>query len=167
MKRRFVQDPYRQVIKSFNHKGVRYVVVGMSGINYYARNPSETFGTMDYDIFVEPTQDNLTKAINVLKQLGFLLDTAKGPFNKDDLKQLLGQYQTLIATTSEGIMVELILKISGYSFSQLAKDAKTFDLQGVPVRVGRLTQLLGSKQIAGRPKDLQFLKRYRIVCNGS
>jgi len=68
-----------------------------------------------------------------------------------------------VATTPQGAMVELLLQVSGYPFSELAKDAATYDAQGVPVRVGRLEKLLRSKKIAGRPKDLLFLRRYPLL----
>ena len=60
-------------------------------------------------------------------------------------------------------MIELLLKISGYPFSELAKDAATFTVRGVPIRVGRLGKLLRSKLLAGRPKDRHFLKRYQSL----
>jgi len=45
-------DPYAELVDKFNHRGVKYVVVGMSGINYYAANAKETFSTQDFDIFI-------------------------------------------------------------------------------------------------------------------
>ena len=156
-------DPYRAILQRFNRMGVRYVVVGMAGINYYARNPAETFATLDYDLFLEPTLSNVERAIRGLQAAGFTLGTAGGAFEPRDLSTVVRARRTLVATTSDGLMVELLLKVSGYPFSEVAKDARTFTVKGVPVRVGRLTKLLRSKKLAGRPKDLQFLKRYETL----
>ncbi|MBI4398678.1 MAG: hypothetical protein HY586_06090 [Candidatus Omnitrophica bacterium] len=156
-------DPYRQVIQALNRVGVQYVVVGMSGINYYAKNAAETFGTMDYDIFIQPKEPNVIKTIKAVQELDCTLSTSAGAFKLNQLKKLLTQYNTLIASTPYGMMIEFLLKISGYSFSELFEDAKTFDLDGVPVRVGRLTKLLDSKRIANRTQDRQFLKRYKAL----
>ncbi len=159
-------DPYRAVLARFNRTGVRYVVVGMSGINYYAKRPSQAFGTMDFDLFLDPTLSNVKKALRNLERLGLTLGTKEGALGSvkgltgEELKQLVRHRVTFVATTPEGFMAELLLQISGYPFSELAKDAATFDAQGVPVRVGRLEKLLRSKKIAGRPKDLHFLRRY-------
>lgn len=161
MSRSRLGDPYRAVIQAFNRSGVRYVVVGMSGINYYARNPAETFATLDYDVFLEPTLGNVEKALRGLNRLGFTIATSGGVLTAADLKRAVGDRRTLVATTPDGVAVELLLEISGYAFSDLARDAATFTVQGVPIRVGRLTKLLKSKQVAGRPKDRQFLQRYR------
>lgn len=153
-------DPYRDVVEEFNRKGVRYVVVGMSGINYYAKSPAGIFGTLDYDIFLEPTLTNIKKAVQALDKLDFSLSGPEGVLKGEDLRELVRNKQTLIATTPYGVMVELLLEISGYSYAVLAKDAAIFSADNVPIRVGRLSKLLRSKKLAARPKDLNFLKRY-------
>jgi len=163
MRRSPAQDPYRAVIQAFNRRGVRYVVVGMSGINYYAKDPAETFATLDYDVFLEPSVQNVEQAVRALKVLGFTLGTRTGVLKVENLPQAVRDRQTLVATTPEGVMVELLLKVSGYPFSELARDAVTFTVRGTPVRVGRLAKLLKSKKLAGRPKDRQFLQRYQLV----
>lgn len=160
-------DPYRAVIQQFNRRGVRYVVIGMSGINYYAQQPSETFVTLDYDVFLEPTLRNVRQAIQSLTALGFTVGTARGRYEPEQLTRMVRDRRTVIATTTEGIAIELLLEISGFPFSELARDAATFTVRGVPVRVGRLTKLLKSKQLAGRPKDRHFLRRYQSLLEGS
>jgi len=77
-----------------------------------------------------------------------------------DLRAVARGRRTLVATTVDGVMVELLLRVSGYTFADLARDAETFSVRGVPVKVGRLTKLLQSKKLAGRAKDRQFLQRY-------
>ena len=155
-----LRDPYASVIRSFNRCGVRYVVVGLSGINYYARNASEVFMTLDYDIFVEPLISNVQKAVKGLQSLNFTLGTEKGPLRFEEIKPLVRDRKTLIAVSPDGIKVELLLRISGFQFSEIARDAATFDVGGVPIHVGRLHKLLRSKRVAGRPKDRDFLRRY-------
>lgn len=161
-----LDDPYRAVVKEFSWRGVRYVVVGMSGINYYARNPAETFATLDYDLFLDPTLSNVEKALQGLGRLGFTVGTSAGPLNEAEVTRIVRDRVTLVASTPDGVTIELLLEISGYAFSDLAKDAATFTVRGVPIRVGRLAKLLKSKQLAGRPKDRHFLQRYRTILEG-
>ncbi len=163
MTRPAFNDPYRTVIQTFNRGGVRYVVIGLSGINYYAGSAAETFVTMDYDIFVQPTLKNVTEAVRRLRRLGFSVGTSAGLLRAGQLAEAVRRRRTLIATTVDGIAIELLLEVSGYSFAELAKDAATFKAQGVPITVGRLAKLLRSKHLAGRPKDRQFLQRYRSL----
>ena len=153
-------DPYHAVVQAFVDSDIRYIVVGMSGINYYAKGSADSFGTMDYDMLIEPTIPNVEKAMHCLDRLGFTLGTADGPFEPAQLRNIVRERRTLIATTPEGATVELLLRISGYSFSELAGDAVTVTVQGIPVKVGRLQKLLTSKRLADRPKDRLFLRRY-------
>ncbi|MBI3010726.1 MAG: hypothetical protein HYY57_07075 [Candidatus Omnitrophica bacterium] len=163
MEARALQDPYRAVIQCFNRYGVQYVVVGMAGINYYANTPAQTFATMDYDLFIDPTIRNVTHVLQCLKRLKFTIGTAEGPLESQEVRRLVKDRRTLVATTHEGVAIELLLAISGYVFSEIARDAATFTVRGVPVKVGRLTKLLRSKKLAGRSKDRQFLRRYQSL----
>ena len=95
-----------------------------------------------------------------LKRLGYALGTADGSLAADSLRYVVRQRRTVVATTPDGLMVELLLHVSGFTFADLARDAATFVMHGVPVKVGRLHKLLASKKLANRPKDRQFLKRY-------
>ncbi len=160
-------DPYTEVLHAFNQKGVRYVVVGVSGINYYAKSPSESFSTQDYDLFLENTLGNLKKAVGILSRLGFHVATKEGPFRPDHIKEIVQRQGTLMATNPQGIQIELLLRISGYVFRELEKDAKIFLVDEVPIRVGGLRKLLMSKKIAGREKDRLFLKRYQANLTGN
>ena len=155
------RDPYLDVIRRFNRAGVLYVVVGMSGINYYAKDPAHAFGTMDYDFFLEPSLKNVQRAIRSLKALGFDIGTSDGEWKESDLRRVVRDQKTFTATTPDGLIVEILLKVSGYPFSGMANDAATIPVHGVPVKVGRLNKLLRSKKIAGRPKDRRFLRRYQ------
>lgn len=47
-----MRDPYLKIINGFNKIGVRYAVVGVSGINYYAEDSSRLVITGDYDMFL-------------------------------------------------------------------------------------------------------------------
>src|SRR3989338_8599894 len=150
-------DPYAELIDKFNHRGVKYVVVGMSGINYYASDARETFSTQDFDIFIKPTLTNLKKTIAIFKEVGYSL-LANGRGVKEDLlKDIVRQKQAIVATNIYGVMFELLLAVSGYTFSQMEGDAVIFDTEGVSVKVASLNKLLGSKRIAGREKDKLFL----------
>ena len=135
-------------------------MVGLSGINFYAKNLAAAYATLDYDLFLEPTLGNVEKAVRTLKGLQFTVGTKTGILEERDLPRVVRDQGTIIATTAEGLLMELLLRISGYPFSELAKDAATFVVRGVPVKVGRLKKLVRSKKLAGRPKDRDFLRRY-------
>jgi hypothetical protein len=162
MNKRAMRDPYTELISKFNQKGVKYVVVGMSGINYYASKTQETFATQDFDIFVKPTIPNVKKAMESFKELNYDLSVKEGELKESFLKKVVKQKHTISATDPYGVMFELILAVSGYRFDQMESGATVFIVENVPVKVAKLRKLLRSKKIAGRPKDRFFLKRYEI-----
>ena len=56
--------------------------------------------------------------------------------------------------------IDLLLSISGSSFSDLAADATVFRVTNSEVRVGSLEKLLRAKEASGCPKDLEFLRAF-------
>ena len=106
MPRRAPADPYLAVIKRFNQRNVRYVVVGMSGINFYAASPATSFGTMDYDCLLAPAVENVRRAVDVLQRLGFTVSTSAGAVTTASLREAVREQRTLIASTVDGILVE-------------------------------------------------------------
>ena len=156
-------DPYGELIERFNRAGVDYVVVGMSGVNYYAESAMDAFGTQDYDLFLRPSVSNAAKAIKILRELGYETTTTEGAISEKSLKQLVFHKKTVLAVNPEGITFELLFAVSGFVFRQMAEDASIFRAGEVLIRVGRLQKLLASKKAANRPKDRLFLKRYEMI----
>jgi len=163
MKRKQFFDPYVEILDKFNRRGIVYVIIGMSGINYYAAKTQETFATQDFDIFIKPTIDNVKKAISIFEKLDYSLMANEKKIEKSLIKKIVREKKTILATDPYGIAIELILTVSGYSFSQMRVDATIFNIKGVPVRVAKLSKLLMSKKVAGREKDKLFLRRYEIL----
>lgn len=165
MKRRkkTLYDPYAEMLGGFNRQGVQYVVVDMSGINYYATSAEDTFLTQDFDVFVKPTIVNIKKAIKITKDLGYNVSAGGKEVEDSQIKEIIRLKKTIIATEPQGITFEFILAVSGYVFSQMVCDATIFTVGNIPIKVGKLRKLLLSKKIAGRKKDMQFLKRYEIL----
>jgi len=91
MKKKKMFDPYAQLLDRFNQEGVKYVVVGMSGINYYASRAQETFATQDFDIFIKPTIINVKKAIEVFRALNYSLAVKEGELKDSLVKNAVAQ----------------------------------------------------------------------------
>ena len=53
-----------------------------------------------------------------------------------------------------------MLSLAGFGFDELAVDAERFRIGDVEVSVGRLENLLRSKELAGREKDREFLRLF-------
>jgi predicted nucleotidyltransferase len=75
--------------------------------------------------------------------------------------RILARGASLRAIHPEAGEIDLLTSISGFGSAELSEDATTFEVAGAEVRVGRLEELLQSKQASGRPKDLAFLEAFR------
>jgi len=143
---------------------VPFFVVGVTGINFYARDASEVVVTADVDVLLAPRVEVLSAALAALHSAGFSFRAGGEPFVDLDgaavLGNVLARGATITAQDEAGARIDLMLSGLGLRFDDLAEDAVTFRIDDVEVRVGRLEKLLRAKELAGRPKDVEFLRLY-------
>lgn len=159
-------DPYLKVLREFHHRGVHYALIGVSAINYYAKSPLQILLTGDFDIFVEPSSENVWRAAQVLWNQDFTLSARGKPIHKRSrrkIEEAVRSLTTLQGKSPDHHIVELSLNVSGFTFQDIQKDVVTFRAASVPVRVASLKKLLRMKEIADRPKDRLFLERFRLM----
>lgn len=153
-----------RALSALAQAGVGFVVVGVGGINFFARTPAQSFATLDLDALLEPTVDNLGQALSVLAGLDFEFEAGGEPFvDLDDspiLSRIIERGANLTALHEDGTQIDLMTSISGFDYPGLASDATEFEVGGVSIKVGRLPKLLRSKEASGRRKDLEFLRIY-------
>lgn len=143
--------------------GVEFVIVGTGGINFYAADASTVVETDDVDVFLRGDPANLGAALSALRAAGFEIVARGEPFLDDDeaiLRNVIRSGANLQAIDDTGAKIDLMLSGGGFEFGDLAADAVAFQIGEVEVRVGNLAKLLRSKQLAGRPKDLEFLRMF-------
>jgi hypothetical protein len=159
-------DIYTQIIKEFNKNKVNYIVVGVSGVNYYAKNAMQIIMTGDYDIFLDPELKNVMNALKVMKNLDFVITSADSEIKRlssGKVEKIVSSLSTLVCENHYGNLVELCLRISGFTFDDLLKNSNSFNAGRVNIKVGALEDLLYSKEIADRPKDRLFLEKYKFI----
>lgn len=143
--------------------GVDFVVVGTGGINFYASDASQTVETDDVDVFLRADVGNLGRALESLRAAGYEIEARGEPFLDSDepiLRNVIRAGASLRAIDETGARLDLMLSGGGFVFSELAADASIFRLGEVEVRVGNLARLIRSKELAGRPKDIEFLRMF-------
>jgi len=155
---------FLRALAALSDAGVTFVIVGVGGINFYARTAAAAYATLDVDALLEPTAENLRLALRVLSGLGYEFESAREPFvDLEDtaaLEAIVRNGASLSAHHEDAGEVDLLLSVAGYSYSELASDSVEFRVSGTRVRVGALEKLLGSKRASGRPKDLEFLRAF-------
>lgn len=155
---------FARALSALGEAGVEFVVVGVGGINFYARTPADAYATLDVDALLSPAIENLQRALAVLSGLGYAFEAGGEPFlDVDDaliLRRIIENGANLSAIHPASGELDLLTSISGFNYAELSDDAATFEVAGVTIRVGRLEKLLRSKEISDRPKDREFLRAF-------
>ena len=153
MKRRSRPDdlpnPYHLLLRELTRSGVDYIVIGVSGINYFAKDARQILSTADYDLFLKPTPENIRIAWKAFRKSGYSVAVREG--------------RTMVAVGPYQLVVEGLLVVSGYKFDELKRNAVWMRDRKLKFRflVGSLADLLESKRMANREKDRLFLARYK------
>ena len=140
---------------------VRYVLIGVSGVNLHAHDAGVVFATQDRDVFLPPDPQNLLLAWRACEACGLDLFSGGEPLDRPrdlDLAQRVARRSALTTATDGGeLRVDLTLVMAGFAFDEVWRERVAFELGGVEIAVARLTHLVASKAAAGRAKDRLFL----------
>ncbi|OGR86891.1 MAG: hypothetical protein A3A86_07155 [Elusimicrobia bacterium RIFCSPLOWO2_01_FULL_60_11] len=161
---KFVDD-YESVLKKFNSKNIRYVVIGVFGINYYANDPGNRVLTQDCDILLKPLVKNLLDALKILMAEGFNLESNGEPLGDVDawlVKKLIERRSVVTARKGDVLRIDLVIEGGGIPYSTWEKNRRLFKAGNTRIYVGDLPQLLRAKENANREKDRKFLALYKI-----
>ena len=55
-------DAFERLLDSLSRRRVRFVIIGLSGANYYARSGGSLFATQDRDLLLKPDPANVLEA---------------------------------------------------------------------------------------------------------
>ena len=158
-------DPFASLAGALSEAGVRYLVIGVWGANYYAASGSEMFTTLDRDLFLPADPDNLLEAWRACEMTGFGLSAGTEPLDvpRDaTLARAVVERRALTrASDGAGTDVDLSLVMSGFEFEGVWPARRMFEVEGVAIPVARLSHIVASKARAGREKDRLFLATHR------
>lgn len=154
-------DAFERLVESFRNRRVRFVVIGLSGANYYARSAGSLFATQDRDLFLEPNADNVLAAWQACEAVGLHLvcgdERLDLPRDRVLAERVVANQASVRATDGAGLDVDLTLVMVGFDFATVWKGRRTFRVNDLKIPVARLTHIVESKRQAGRDKDRLFL----------
>jgi hypothetical protein len=148
---------------------VRFVVMGVQGVNHYARSAGMLFTTQDYDLFLPPSAANELRAWKACRALGADLWCGGEPLGAPldlFLARRIVDARALVRAESEGLQVDLSLTMADFKFQSVWRRRRVFKVEGVGVPVARLADIVASKAAAGRPKDRLFLATHEEALRG-
>ena len=158
-------DPDEQVralCQRLNAYGVDYVVFGSVAGRLYGAD----LLTVDVDIVPKATANNLQRlcdALNTLRPRWRVSELSEGTrIDGGRLEPRHFQAESVaVGLVTDLGFLDVVLKPRGFEagYDALAPDAVRFDVSGVEVMVGSLDDVVRSKELMGREKDLEHLER--------
>jgi hypothetical protein len=162
-----VTTPIVPVGRAFARQSVRYVLIGVSGANFYAPAGQASFVTRDYDLFLPPDEDNLVSAWAACEDAGMDLWLGSEPLDRPRDRWLAERVITRRALTHsagpQDLAVDLTLIMEGFDFETVWMERRLFIIDDVEIPTARLLHIVTSKQAAGRDKDRLFLATHRAA----
>ncbi len=132
----------REFIELLNACDVRFLVVGAYALAYHG-HPRYTG---DIDFFVEPSQENAQRIVQVLERFGFAnIGLAVEDFTKTDLVVQLGV---------EPNRIDLMTSISGVGFDEAWLTREHGEIDGLRLAFISKDLLRRNKAAVGRKQDL-------------
>lgn len=154
-----------ELVKILHAGSVRFVLIGVAGVNYYARSARASITTQDRDLLLPPDPENELRAWNACIAAGLSLSCGREPLGAPLDLELAGAIVSrgalVQATNGRGLDVDLTLVMAGHEFERVWAEHRTFVVRGVGIPVARLQHIVESKALANRPKDQLFLATYR------
>ncbi|MFP3869984.1 MAG: hypothetical protein ACLFVT_03770 [Syntrophobacteria bacterium] len=156
------------MFREFEFHRVRYLVVGGVAVNIYGYVRM----TMDLDIMVDLSEENLSNIICVMEKLGFC---PRLPVDTHDLISAEKRAEwieekgavvfTFIDPRKPFRQIDVFLT-NPVSFGEAYARRKELTVGGVTLSVAALDDLIAVKERAGRPRDLEdanHLKRIKAL----
>jgi hypothetical protein len=156
-----VVDAYERLVDRLHREGVRFVIIGLSGANYYARSARALFLTQDRDLFLPPDPDNTLAAWRACEALNLHLFRGDEPLDRSRdrfrAERVVANPALTSATDGAGLDVDFTFVMAGFDFERAWKRRRVFRVGKVRIPVARLADIVESKRRAGRYKDRLFL----------
>jgi hypothetical protein len=138
----FVNSDFSDLLKLFNDKKVRYLIVGGYAVIQYA----EPRYTKDLDIWISTDTANAKSVYEALKKFGAPLEG----LTESDFAEEGYFYQMGVPP----VRVDILMGIPGIQFEKAWDKKVEVDFEGLLVSFISREDLITSKQASGRPQDL-------------
>lgn len=140
-------EDFQDFIKSLNKFDVEYMLVG--GYAVILRGYSRSTG--DMDIWVNKTEENFNRLQMAITEFGL-------PSVAVMKTQFFSTEYDVFSFGKPPFAIEIMTVLKGLEFGSAYKQSTVEQVDGLPVRIIHLNQLIEAKKAAGRNKDLNDLE---------
>lgn len=137
-----LNEDYKEMLQCLSAEHVRFLLVGAYALaaHGYPR------ATMDIDLWVMPSTDNGAAVLRALRRFGAPLHgLSLRDFEHDD---------TIFQIGVAPRRIDIITGVSGLRFEETFARSAEIDIDGIPVRIPSVDDLIRNKTASGRPKDV-------------
>lgn len=138
----FVNSDFSDLLRTFNHRNVRYLVIGGYAVVQYA----EPRFTKDLDLWISTDAANASSVYEALREFGAPL----AGLTADDFAEEGYFYQMGVPP----VRVDILMGIPGLDFERAWNRRVEIDFGGLPVFFISRADLIAAKRASGRPQDL-------------
>lgn len=156
---------FTALFKALNAADARYVVVGGFAVILHGH----TRLTLDVDLVVDLDPEPAREIIDALTGLGFIprapvkaRDFAKESIRDVWVEEKGMQVFTMVDRANPRLVVDLFVR-RPIDFDALWSRAETIELEGVPVHVAAIEDLIAMKRAAGRAQDLDDVRHLEWI----
>ena len=157
--------PLLPLARALASRAVRYLVIGVSGANFYGPDAQAVFTTDDIDLFLPLDPENLLAAWDACDECGLALRAGIEPLDQPRdrwlAEQVIERRALTRASDSHGLLFDLTLVMAGFDFDTVWAERPVCKIDDVDVPTARLRHIVESKHAAGRDKDKLFLATHR------
>ncbi len=137
-----LNEDYKEMLQALFDEKVRFLVVGA----YAMAAHGFPRATMDIDLWVEPSPENAKAVLRAIQRFGApLLNLTETDFQQDDTVFQIGMAPRRI---------DIMTGASGLRFAEAYIRSLQVEIEGLPIRILSLDDLIQNKRASGRPKDL-------------
>jgi len=137
-----LNNDYKDILLKLSDRKVKFLLVGAyaMAVHGYPRS------TMDIDLWVKPDPENANLVLNALDDFGAPL----GDLKAEDLQKEEMVFQIGVAPCR----IDILTSVDGLKFEEAFSNSKKIDIEGIPVQVLSISDLIKNKRSTGRTKDL-------------
>jgi len=137
-----LNDDYKDILLVLSNRKAKFLLVGAyaMAVHGYPRS------TMDIDLWIMPDPENAILVIQALDDFG----TPSDNLTQSDLQKKDLVFQIGVAPRR----IDIITSIDGLNFEEAYANSQTVDIEGMPIHVLSISDLIKNKRATGRTKDL-------------
>jgi len=133
---------YKDILSILSEKKVKFLLVGAYAMAAHGFPRS----TMDIDILVMPSPDNASLVLQSLDEFGAFISD----LTVEDLQQEGLIFQIGVAPCR----VDILTSIDGVTFERAYSNSKLIEIEGIPIHVLSIPDIIINKKSTGRKKDI-------------